>query len=211
MRAAVIAIKNGQAAITDEAGGMHYIDDKGYSIGQLIDWQEPAGRGILPMTGKSAGLYSIKTVRTLAGIAAGVILVAGAGGITATAATTSTVTIGSDRILEYRVNAFDRVVGFDAGDALDADSAENIATRIKWMKLDEAIDVSLDSIEDNYFAPGDDGNPPDVKVKSRFKGKEDKLENITLTELENRGLPGKEGAPPPPPPPPPGDRPAPFI
>lgn len=173
MKAVVIKTKNGRAAVCDQNGGMRYIKDKGYVTGQILEIRNNSSAGMI-------------TIRTGIAVAAAVSIVVFGGGITANAVTVSTVSIGA---VEYRVNAFDRVVGFDAND-LDRDTADEIADYIRGERIDHAIEISMDRLGDRI-----DYDEPDIVVMSRIPGREQRLETMVREGMPERPMPVNEGKP----------------
>ncbi len=173
MKAVVIKTKNGRAAVCDQNGGMRYIKDKGYVTGQILEIRNKSSAGMI-------------TIRTGIAVAAAVCIVVFGGGITANAVTVSTVSIGA---AEYRVNAFDRVVGFDAND-LDRDTADEIADYIRGERIDHAIEISMDRLGDRI-----DYDESDIVVMSRIPGREQRLETMVREGMPERPMPVNEGKP----------------
>ncbi len=188
MRAVVIATKNGRAAVMTEGGGMRYIPDAGYQTGQILDVAEENKIVPFPKTGRAFFM------RYGAGIAAAMAVMIVAGGVTAYAAPVTKVTLGTDSAIEYRVNVFDRVIGFSAPDGGTEEEMRAFGKKLRGKKLEDAIDFTIremgDDLPDGF---GDEEMP--VRVESPFGSKRKKLRDRAENRLHDiRNLMGQDGS-----------------
>ncbi len=158
MRSVVLEIKNGKAAVLDDAGVVHVIKDRGYETGQVISMSEIELRReeISAKTGRmSAAPYTRIAAAVLAVAVIG-------GGVSAYAAPVSTVTIDGEESVEYRLNIFDRVVGVEAAEGSDESFSNGITElsgEVRGMKITDAMEMTADRMEEKIPASGEEGIP----------------------------------------------------
>ncbi|MBR1670606.1 MAG: hypothetical protein IJ695_07900 [Butyrivibrio sp.] len=182
MKTYVLGIKNGKAAVWAKNGQIRYIPDKGYQVGQLLDIPDAPTMSVIPGTGihlkRSAIRYSIAVAASLIVATLGI-------GITATTATASTVTLGTEPQIEYRVNVFDRVVGVSISDASDRELEKAIKNRVRGKSLTEAIDIMFDDYS-SQITLSENNDSIDISVSSLFQGKSEKLKEEAEDEIRAR-------------------------
>ena len=187
MRAVVIGIEKGKAAIFEKNGGMRYIPDAGYVRGQLIEVPDvDKNLGTIPFVRTGSGTAGKRAFRYGIGIAAAVSIVLAGGGITAYASTATTVTVGTYPVIEYRVNYFDRVIGVDInGDDIEIpqEDIRSINKKIRGKKLDKAMEISLDEINTDVIISEDMRDDP-IRVDSGNPRRKEKLEGRARVEFD---------------------------
>ena len=187
MRAVVIGIEKGKAAIFEKNGGMRYIPDAGYVRGQLIEVPDvDKVSGTIPFVRTGSGLAGKRAFRYGVGIAAAVSIVLAGGGVTAYASTASTVTVGTYPEIEYRVNYFDRVIGLDInGDDIEIpqEDIRSINKKIRGKKLDKAMEISFDEINTDVIISEDMRDDP-IRVDSGNPRRKEKLEGRARDEFD---------------------------
>ena len=187
MRAVVIGIEKGKAAIFEKNGGMRYIPDAGYVRGQLIEVPDvDKNLGTIPFVRTGSGTAGKRAFRYGIGIAAAVSIVLAGGGITAYASTASTVTVGTYPVIEYRVNYFDRVIGVDInGDDIEIprEDIRSINKKIRGKKLDKAMEISFDEINTDVIISEDMRDDP-IRVDSGNPRRKEKLEGRARVEFD---------------------------
>ena len=187
MRAVVIGIEKGKAAIFEKNGGMRYIPDAGYVRGQLIEVPDvDKVSGTIPFVRTGSGLAGKRTFRYGVGIAAAVSIVLAGGGVTAYASTASTVTVGTYPEIEYRVNYFDRVIGVDINGndvVIPEEDIRSINKKIRGKKLDKAMEISFDEINTDVIISEDMRDDP-IRVDSGNPRRKEKLEGRAKDEFD---------------------------
>ncbi len=186
MRAVVIGIEKGKAAIFEKNGGMRYIPDAGYVRGQLIEVPDvDDSSGTISFVRTGSGPARKRAFRYGIGIAAAISIVLAGGGITAYASTASTVTVGTYPVIEYRVNYFDRVIGVDInGDDIEIpqEDIRSINKKIRGKKLDKAMEISFDEINTDVIISEDMRDDP-IRVDSGNPRRKEKLEGRARDEF----------------------------
>ncbi len=156
MKAVVVSLRNGRAAVLSQDGTFNDIKDDNYSVGQTIEYKPEGSRRILSL--------STRAVRAIAASVALVILAAGT--FTANTYAYSTVTLDINPSLRYELNYFDRVLRFDAFNNDGEDIVNMISVEVVGKKIDAAIDSTLDALdEENYIG---ESTPVVMTVDSHF-------------------------------------------
>jgi hypothetical protein len=185
VKAAVLEIKNNKAAVLDDNGVIHVIKNKDYSVGQVLQVTElELKRDEVKST---RPVEASRFARVVAAVIAVVIV---GGGITAYAAPVSTVTVDGAYPVEYRLNVFDRVVGADCPD----ENMRNLPREVRGMKIDDAIDVTMEKYEDELFPVGDDEMMLSVHIGGMKKGSRtlnDEM-NRKVDDINKRRAPEKD-------------------
>ena len=202
MKALVLELKENRAAVLDDCGIVHAIADKGYAIGQVLNFtefelkREEAGTGKKGTsanggTKKGSLAKAVSELSVFTRVAAAILaVVIVGGGVTAYAAPVSTVTVEGATSVEYKLNIFDRVVEVSIPDeAVDVDGSA-LTREVKGMKIADAIDATAMSYGDKLFdtGEGDEATELTVKVgglKQSDTGLSDKLDK-KVVEIKNK-------------------------
>ncbi len=171
MKAMVMSVKDGRAAILAKDGTFISIRDNNYSIGQILDYEAPGSRLI-----RLASKHTSKLT-----VAAAAILLITAG-ISANVLSFSTVTLDVNPSLKYGLNAFDKVVSFDSFNDDGEELVSEIRSSVMGQDIDTALDVTLDALDAAEYIGRD--TPVVVTVSSRV-GKNEKLRERTLKEMND--------------------------
>ncbi len=171
MKAMVVSIKGKRAAVLAHDGTFNEIKNRNYKIGQILDYKLP-DLSIINFTTK----HSSK----IAAAAAAVLLVTGT--LSANTYAYSTVTLDVNPSLRYGLNIFDRVVELDSYNNDGEEIADLIRKEIMGKKIDTALDITFDALEDADYIEED--TPVVVTVASHM-GKEEKLKDRTLDEVNS--------------------------
>ena len=140
MKAMVMSIKDGKAAVLAHDGTFNEIKDRGYSVGQIMDYKAP----VFSIT----DFVSAKASR-IAAAAAVLLLVSTA--ITATTYGYSTVTLDVNPSLRYDLNVFDRVVDLDSYNEDGEEIVQRIRSGVMGKELGPALDITLDALDDAEY------------------------------------------------------------
>ncbi len=209
MRAVVIAVKNGRAAVAGKGGTLTYIEDRGYEIGQMLeisaetmqsevtpaliavpargaadgDTKEAADRtrrgsaGILRFPGRGGA----RVLHLGSSVAAALLVVLIAGGLTANAAPISTVTLDVNPSVSYGLNVFDRVVSAKAYNEEGEELLEGLSGQVFGKRLPDAVEETLSALRDDEYITEED-TPTAATVASRIGGT--RRRERLLTELQ---------------------------
>ena len=190
MKAVVMELREGKAAILDQNGVFRITDNKNYEVGQVLELPEEAGS----KAGKIIRLQDRLRRRALpAAAAAAVTILATGGGVAAVTVPVTSVTVQMDSELVYHLNILDRVVSIE--DARTGESAsEDLLKQVKGKRPEEAMEFTLDLLSGQGEIPEAD-TPVNVTVESRFgkeKGIEKRLEE-GAARWNEKHEPGKTG------------------
>ena len=190
MKAVVMELREGKAAILDQNGVFRITDNKNYEVGQVLELPEEAGS----KAGKIIRLQDRLRRRALpAAAAAAVTILATGGGVAAVTVPVTSVTVQMDSELVYHLNMLDRVVSIE--DARTGEAAsEDLLKQVKGKRPEEAMEFTLDLLSGQGEIPEAD-TPVNVTVESRFgkeKGIEKRLEE-GAERWNEKHEPGKTG------------------
>lgn len=156
MRAVVIAIKNGKAAVAGENGLMCYIKDDSYQVGQILEVDD----GLMGNRSVSHNENAVRfgnriahfAVRNSSGLAAALCLALATGGICAYAAPVKTVTDSRTPEIEYSLNILGRVIAVTSDEAEEADIADSIYKEVQGKKVNDAMEIAEKIIREEESA-----------------------------------------------------------
>lgn len=194
MKAVVVELKDGKAAVLDHDGIVSVIDDRNYRIGQAVEVE----RSLLPDTGyrkpkKRKGVLSF-AARHIVPIAASIgLIISLSGGAAAYAIPCSTVTLDINPSVKYTLNVFDTVLGAEGYNEEGTALTEEILDRIKGRKISEAISVTLDTLQEEEYITEID-TPVVITVSGALNKPETLREGISdsITEWNDRQKPAGE-------------------
>ncbi len=194
MRAVVIAVKNGQAAVAGKGGTLTYIENRGYEIGQVLEisaektlpegnhvllTELPRGsvvRGVEAAVGRSdrrtakilrfPGRNGARALHFGSSVAAALLVVLITGGLTANAAPISTVTLDVNPSVSYGLNVFDRVVSAEAHNEDGEELLKGLSGQVFGKRLPDAVEETLSALRDDEYITGED-TPTAATVASR--------------------------------------------
>ncbi len=209
MKAIVVDIKEGKAALLDKEGIVRVIPDRGYQIGQQLEadsllvkekdrkvYSFPLrndGRTVVPDRQKKRGAAAF-VQRHLVPVAASLVVLLGAGsGVTAYALPCSTVTVDINPSLKYTLNVFDLVIGTEGYNDDGEKVADEIRSRVRGKTIGEAIGITLDQLSEDSFIE-DEEMPAVITVNSAFS-REDRLSEKISEEVDdwNEGRKEEDG------------------
>ncbi len=193
MKAVILETKNGKAAVMVKGGEMRYIDDKGYESGQIVEIPDAELHTVSPV-------IRFKASRKVIAAAASVVILLSAGGITAYATPVSTVSLDTYPAIRYKVNMFDRVVGFSANDSSEETTEDSsyisVRKMVRGKKIDEAIDITFNELGDNISA-NSDTDTESVTVNSVLPGRGENIRERVQVQFNdhfrNESLPNVPG------------------
>ncbi|MCR5161876.1 MAG: hypothetical protein K6C06_08905 [Lachnospiraceae bacterium] len=194
MKAIVVEVKDGKAAVLDHDGIVSVIEDRNYRIGQAVEVE----RSLLPDTGyrkpkKRKGVFSF-AARHIVPIAASFgLIISLSGGAAAYAIPCSTVTLDINPSVKYTLNVFDTVLGAEGYNEEGTALTEEILDRIKGRKISEAISVTLDTLQEEEYITETD-TPVVITVSGALNKPETLREGISdsITEWNDRQKPAGE-------------------
>ena len=178
MKAVVMELREGRAAVLDHNGVFRITEDHHYKVGQILEIPEeiPQSQGkILSFRQK------IRRHVLPAAAAAAVTILATGGGVAAFTVPVTSVTVEMDSKYVYQLNMMDRVLSVRAKDP-DKPSPDHLQSVVKGKKLDEAMDITLELLSENGEI-GETDTPMNVTVESRF-GKQAGLEKTVEKRVE---------------------------
>lgn len=184
MRAVVMGVQNGKAAVFEKDGGMRYIKDMGYVRGQLIELPDEDRAVVIPFAKGRTVTAGRRALRYGIGIAAAISIVIAGGGITAYASTASTVTVGTYPSMEYRVNYFDRVIGFNMPEGDENAGREDIERKIRGKRIEDAIEISLNEMNADVILNSEMLDEP-VRVEGRMPKHAEDLRQRAQDEINS--------------------------
>ncbi len=151
MKAVVLQVDGKKATILGRDGIISQIANNGYSIGDELSIKllETKGKGRITSITSYLGKNAMRVA------AAALVMVVGISGVTVYAMPAATVTVDINPSLEYKVNLFNRVVSVssynDDGEVL----FNSVRSGITYKKLDAAVDITLDALEEaQYISEG---------------------------------------------------------
>ena len=145
MKAVVVELKNGRAAVLAPDGAVNFIKDNDYSVGQLLDIDTA------PVLQKTAAYVRIHS-KPIAAAAAAFIITGSLFGADCYAY--SSVTLDINPSFRYTLNPFDKVIDVDACNE-DAESFIDEMSSVKGMSLERAIGQALDILENEQYISKD--------------------------------------------------------
>ncbi|MCR5054892.1 MAG: hypothetical protein K6A69_08625 [Lachnospiraceae bacterium] len=189
MKAVILETKNGKAAVLAKGGEMRYIDDKGYESGQIIELPE---MNLQTVSSPSRFKGSRKAIAAAVSLA----VLLSAGGVTAYAAPVSTVSLGTSPAIEYKVNVFDRVVGFSADNETEEETVKasyvDVEKKVRGKKIDDAIDITFNELGENISSPSVSEDQT-VTVNSILPGHDERIRSLVQVRMDehmrNEALP----------------------
>ncbi len=177
MKAVVMELREGKAAILDHNGVFRIIEDQHYRIGQVLEIPEK-----MPGDQQKILLFRrhLKKHTLQAAAAAAVILTAG-GGVAAVTVPVTSITVEADTKLVYQLNLLDHVLSVDTTDS-GFSSMDDLRSEVRGKRLDEAMDITLDLMSENGKIEEPDMQM-NVTVRSHF-GKEEGIEKTLEGRIE---------------------------
>ncbi|MCR5789405.1 MAG: hypothetical protein K6G83_05890 [Lachnospiraceae bacterium] len=145
MKAVVISIDNDKATILGKDGLISRIENRDYHVGDELKIELLEKKGLGNKVSSIASRLSKNAVRIAA---AALVMIIGAGSVTVYAMPASTVTVDINPSLEYRVNLFNRVVAVSSYNDDGSDLLNAMSGQLTNKKLDAAIDLTLDALEE---------------------------------------------------------------
>ena len=155
MRAVVMELREGQAAVLDQDGSFRVIPDADYQIGQVIEVQaeisalpdekvkvkktHTAARNTYARTSSHARRYGSR----LLPMAAALVLAIGTGGLTVYATPCTTLTLDVNPSLGYDINLFDHVISVKAYNSEGEALLSSMEGRLSGLKTDVAVERTL--------------------------------------------------------------------
>ncbi|MCR4922754.1 MAG: hypothetical protein K5931_01965 [Lachnospiraceae bacterium] len=151
MKAVVIDIEKNIATILGANGIFSQIDNNGYQIGEeleieLVEKAKKSSESFKSKVMKFEKTFSRQATRIAAAF---LVLVLGAGSVTAYAMPCSKVTVDVNPSIEYGVNIFNTVVSTKAYNEAGTAILSNM--EVKGKSLDKAIDITLDTLADAEY------------------------------------------------------------
>ena len=156
MKAVVVELKDGRAAVLAPDGAVNFIKDENYTVGQFLDIDTA------PVPVKLADY--VKKHSTAAAAAAVAFVVAGSAFAVDGYACT-TVTLDVNPSVKYTLNAFDKVLDVEAYND-DGNVILNKMEDVKGKSFERAVEETLDIMEEDTFINGD--TDAVITVSSRF-------------------------------------------
>ena len=164
MRAVVISTDNKIATVLGRDGIVSRISNEGYSVGEELELK-PVKAGVGTGKNKSRKVKAFRAAGMLTRIAAiAAALVITMGAVSVYAMPCSTVTMDVNPSISYGVNLFDRVVRVDSYNDEGSEILSKLS--VKGMKLEEAIDATLDAFDEAEYI--DDDTDVVMTVDSRL-------------------------------------------
>jgi len=174
MKAMVMSIKDGKAAVLAHDGTFNEIKDRGYSVGQIMDYKAPSASIIRFASAKAS---------QIAAAAAAVLIISTA--ITATTYGYSTVTLDVNPSLRYDLNVFDRVVDLDSYNEDGEEIVEKIRSGVMGKELEQALDITLDALDDSDYIKED---TPVVLTVASHMHRDERLKQKADAEMKEWNL-----------------------
>ena len=156
MKAVVVELKDGRAAVLAPDGAVNFIKDENYTVGQFLDIDTA------PVPVKLADY--VKKHSSAAAAAAVAFVVAGSAFAVDGYACT-TVTLDVNPSVKYTLNAFDKVLDVEAYND-DGNVILNKMEDVKGKSFERAVEETLDIMEEDTFINGD--TDAVITVSSRF-------------------------------------------
>lgn len=182
MKAVILELRNGQAAVLDRDGIVRLIPDQGFAIGEILDLPS----ALLPERKKAAQGHRVTVIRkrmrrrTLLA-AACLSLAVFAGGISAIAMPVATVTVDSEPSMEYNLNIFGNVIRVTAYNDAAQELSDELTRYVRGQNISNAVQITLDVFSENGYL-AQDGLSVAVSVQAS-PGRQEAVENDV-----NKGL-----------------------
>lgn len=172
MKAVVVEIKNGKAAVLAPDGAINFIKNNNYSPGQYLDTDTA------PLSVRTTKY--IRTHYKMLAAAAAAFIISGSL-FAADGYAYSRMTLDINPSFEYTLNPFDKVIDVTAYNDDAAGFIDRMAT-VKGMSIERAIGQALDIMEEEQYIKGD--TEAVITVSSHFR-KEPHLEKKAYRSVDN--------------------------
>lgn len=198
MKAVVMELRDGQAAILTVDGSFEIVQDQGYSIGQTIQieadeyltesYRQKAetgdrSHGFRRSSKQHSSRSSAHSVRYIPRVAAAIVVcVLLAGGITIYAVPYSTVSIDVNPSFAVSLNVYDRILSVNAYSEDDREAAERLQEQIKGKTLSEGVEAVLDYFDEQSYL--EEGTSEIVASVSSHFGRNEKLQTAMEQSVE---------------------------
>lgn len=211
MKAVVMELRDGQAAILTADGSFEIVQDQGYSIGQTIQveadeyltesYRQKAAteyltesyrqkaetgngsHGFRRSSKQHSSRSSAHSVRYIPRVAAAIVVcVLLAGGITTYAVPYSTVSIDVNPSFAVSLNVYDRILSVNAYSEDDREAAERLQEQVKGKTLSEGVEAALDYFDEQSYL--EEGTSEVVTSVSSHFGRNEKLQTAMEQSVE---------------------------
>ena len=193
MKTVVLELRGKRAAVLSSDGIVRILPDKNYEVGQVLNLSlkelerlEKSGADV------NIGRNSTKVIRfgsyirrhAAAAAAVMIITVLGTGtGVAAAYYPVSTVSLGTDSSISYRLNIFDKVLSVKAEDDVSSETAEEIEKKVKGHKIEHALSETLDYMEEKG-AISEENRSIEMDVRTMFR-QETRLGDVVTESVDS--------------------------
>ncbi|MBQ8982100.1 MAG: hypothetical protein IJ079_00805 [Lachnospiraceae bacterium] len=198
MKAVVMELRDQQAAVLTVDGSFEIVADQGYTLGQTIQVEESdyitaschndiEHENDKPDFKKRSNRTAVRTGwRIPRAVAAILICVLLAGGITTYAVPYSTVSIDVNPSFALSLNMYDRILAVNAYSEDDQEAAESLQEQLKGKTLAEGVEMTLDFFDGQSYL--EDGTSEVVTSVSSHFGRNERLQNVMKQSVESWNL-----------------------